>query len=288
MTHDSKLCRRPRALAVLVAVGVSLPGCAMTETTTTVRAQPQPFVQRLRLERPDLVPISGAWHQEALALVGQLAFSRACRTETIRRTKQVQVTDTHPNRRYATGAYITGAALSVLGLALVANAQGKNEHVTCGSGDEAPRAGNTCDSEAGAWRTLGFTTLGAGLGAILGGAIVQTRKSVVTSKDLPTQEEVLLAPEALSCGSPATLKDSTVAATLSSGGKWFGAVDSQGTVRIDLRGSSAERGTIAKLTFEAVAPGAAPLVAVGTPVGEVVLQPAHAESHVPAVARNGK
>jgi hypothetical protein len=185
----------------------------------------------------------------------------------------VEVTDTHPNRRYTTGAYITGAALSVLGLALIANAQGKSEHVTCGNGTSAPSSGDRCDSEAGAWRTLGAIALGSGLGAVLGGAIVQSKKPTVTSKDLPAQEEIAVTPGPRSCGNVAALKDSTVAATLSGGGQWTSAVDAQGTVRIDLKGALVAAGTRATFTIDSVSGEAGKLVTAGTLVGELELRP---------------
>jgi hypothetical protein len=245
----------------------------MTETTTSVRAQSQAPIERIRLERKDAGPISGAWRQDGSALVGQLAFTDACGTETLQQTKLVEVTDTHPNRRYSMGAYITGTALSLLGVALIANAQGKSEQVTCGNGSSAPQSGDRCDSEAGAWRAAGASILGSGLGAILVGAIVAGRKPVVTSKDLPSQERVLITPGPRSCGNIAALKDATVAATLSSGGKWTSTVDAEGNVRVDLSGAALQRGTLATFTLESVPPDASPIVPIGTLVGQLQLQP---------------
>jgi hypothetical protein len=248
----------------------------MTETTTSVRAQPQAPLERIRLERKDAGPISGAWRQDGSVLVGQLAFTNACGTETLQRTKLVEVTDTHPNRRYSVGAYITGTALSLLGVALIANAQGKSEQVTCGNGSSAPKSGDRCDSEAGAWRAAGASILGSGLGAILGGAIVAGRKPIVTSKDLPSQERVLITPGPRSCGNLAALDGSQVAATLSSGGKWTSSVNAEGSVRIDLSGASIQRGTLATFTVESVVGNASSLVPNGTLVGQLELQPPRA------------
>lgn len=273
MTHPSRLRPIARSLVALTALQAFLPGCQLTETTTTVRAQSQAPTERIRLERPDSAPLSGAWQQNGTTLVGQLAFTNACGTETVQRTKLVQVKDTHPNRRTSTAAYIAGSALAVMSLALFANSQGKSEHVTCGSGDGEPVAGNRCDSEAGAWRSLGAITLGAGVGAILGGAIVASRKPVVTSKDLPSQERVLVSPGPKSCGDIAALQGSQVAATLSTGGKWTSTVDADGSVHIDLRGASIQRDTVATLTVESIGGSASDLVPIGTRVGQLELQP---------------
>lgn len=193
------------------------------------------------------------------------------------------MTDTHPNRRYTTGAYVTGAALSLLGIALIANAQGKDETVACGGG--TPSSGDTCHSEAGAWQKMGAVAIGAGLGTILGGAIVQSRKPVVRTKNLPSNEQVRVVPSKRSCGSTAALEGATVAASLSSGGKWIGVLDGQGRVRIDLSGSSPRRGTLATMNLESVAPDAAPLLVVGMVLGELELQPARAKANTTAGSR---
>jgi hypothetical protein len=263
--------------AAVLLLSASLVGCAMTETTTSIRSLPGPALERIRLERPGPKPISATWRQDGLALVGELAFTDACRTETVQVTRRTQLTDTHPNRSYSTGAYVAGAALSLLGVVLVANAQGKDTNVTCGSGGGAPRSGDTCESDAGAWREIGAVTIGAGLGAILGGVIVQSGKPVVKAQALPSEQQVRVSPGKHSCGSVAALKGSTVAAALTSGGEWTGVVDAQGAVRIDLSGSAHLRGTHAALRLESVAPAAATLLVVGTPLGELDLEPAHAE-----------
>jgi len=265
-------CSRSRS--ALLMLTASLSGCSMTETTTSVRTELGRPYERVRLERADAPPLLATWRQEGLTLVGQLAFSDACRTEAVQVTRRTQVTDTHPNRRFTAGAYVTGAALSLLGIALFANAQGKDETVTCGGGG-TPKSGDKCYSEAGAWREIGAITIGAGLGAILGGVMVQSRKPVVQTKDLPSNEQVRVVSSKGSCGNTAAFEGATAAASLSTGGKWIGVIDGEGTVRIDLRGSSPSRGTLATMSVESAAPDAAPSLVVGTALGQLELQPAH-------------
>src|SRR4051812_47124996 len=118
MTHHSRLCAGARSLIALTAFHAFLPACHMTETTTSVRAQSQAPIERIRLERSDAGPVSGAWRQDGTVLVGQLVSTNACATETRQRTKWFGLPDPPPNRRSAAGAYIAGTAFSVLGLGL--------------------------------------------------------------------------------------------------------------------------------------------------------------------------
>jgi hypothetical protein len=195
------------------------------------------------------------------------------------------VTDTHPNSKYAAGAYVAGAFLTLAGVALVANAQGKNEHVTCGSGGGTPNSGDRCSSEAGAWRELGAVTIGAGLGAILGGVIVQTRKPVVELKELPSEQQVRTEPNHQACGTPAALEGAVIRATLSSGGSWTGTADRTGAVRIDLSGAATRRGTRALFTLESVRPDPTTVALAGSALGEVDLEPVKPTSRLsPAAA----
>ena len=166
---SSTLSRLGRQLAC-VGLAVAVAGCSTTQTTLSVRSTPQAPSQRIRLVRPDTV--TGQWHQEGRSLTGQLSFVAACQAETVQVTRREQVKDTHANPRYSTGAYVAGALISLVGVAILASSADKDDTVSCGNGD-TPHAGDTCDSEAGAWRALGAVTLGSGLGAILGGAIVQ-------------------------------------------------------------------------------------------------------------------
>jgi hypothetical protein len=273
---------RPTLPALLALL---LSGCAMTETTTTIRVQPGSPTERIRLVRPDASALSAVWRQEGSSVVGQLSFNDVCDTEAVQVNRRTQLTDTHPNRRYATGAYIAGAVLSVAAVALFANAQGKSESVTCGSGGSAPQSGDRCDSEAGAWRELGAITLGAGLGAFLGGAIVQTRKPRIESKDLPNEQQVRSVPNHNGCGDPDTLEGAVVRATLSSGGMWTGITDRSGVVRIDLAGAALGREPRAILSLESVKSGATALSLAGAPLGELELEPPTATARHAVAAR---
>jgi hypothetical protein len=262
-----------------------LSGCAMTETTTTVRVLPGAPTQRIRLVRPDAAPLSAVWRQDGSSLVGQLSFANECSTETLQVNQRTQVTTTHPNPKYSTGAYVAGALLTVAGVALIANGQGKNEQVTCGYGDEAPRSGDTCESEAGAWREIGAITIGAGLGAVLGGLIVKSRKPVVETHDLPSEQQVRPQPNQKACGDLPALEGAIIRATLSSGGTWTGTADGGGAVRIDLAGAAIGRGARATFTLESVRSGATPLSLAGAPLGALALESPRATSSHPAAAR---
>jgi len=250
----------------------------MTETTTTVRVLPGPSAKRIRLLRPDAAPVSAIWKQEGSTLVGQLSFANECRTETVQVNRRTQTTDTHPNRKYATGAYVAGAVLSVVGVALMANAEGKSDTVTCGRGDEAPKSGDQCRSEAGTWRELGAITIGAGLGAILGGVIVQSRKPVVETKELASEQQVRTQPNHNACGSPEKLEGAIVRATLSSGGSWTGMADRTGAVRIDLTGAATSRGARAAFTLESLKADTTAVSLANEPLGELELEPPRAAS----------
>jgi hypothetical protein len=225
----SRLCRLP----VVVLGSVSLLGCSMTRTTVSVRSTAQAPTQQVRLIRPDAAPLTAAWRQEGRELVGQLAFTAACQSETRQVTRREQLTETRPNKTYYVAAYVAGALLSVAGVGMLAASQSKNDEVYCGSGGH-PRAGDTCDSEAGAWRKVGVGVLSTGLVSILSGVLVQTRPPDVRAGWLPPEERVSIDPKVYACGHGEDLKDLVLAAELSGGGKWLGKSDEQGVVRIVL------------------------------------------------------
>jgi hypothetical protein len=269
-SHRTAGRRFSRVLIVALAV-VSLPGCSMTKTTVSVRSTAQAPTQHLRLVRPDAAPLTAVWRQEGRQLVGQLAFTPACQAETHQVTRREQVTDTRPNQSYYVGAYVAGALLSVAGLALIANSQGKSEEVSCGSGAR-PRAGDTCDSPAGLWRTGGIVVLGTGLGTILGGALVQARPPEIRAGWLPPEKRVSVDPKIYACGTRAELKDVVVAAGLSGGGRWLGKADDQGAVRIEL-GANADLSSrqFARFTVESAPEGAERFAPSGFSLGELRL-----------------
>jgi hypothetical protein len=270
----SNSCR----LAFVPVLALALSGCAMTETTTTVRVLPGPSAERIRLLRPDAAPVSAVWRQEGSSLVGQLSFANECSTETVQINRRTQVTDTHSNRKYATGAYLAGAALSVIGVAILANTEGKSDRVICGSGVGAPKNGDRCNSEAGAWREIGAITIGAGLGAVLGGVVVQSRKPVVETKNLPSEQQVRIQPNHNACGNPKALEGAIVRAALSSGGTWTGTADRTGAVRIDLAGAAISRGARALFTLESVRSDSTAVPLANAPLGELGLEPPTATS----------
>jgi hypothetical protein len=214
-------------------IGAFTAGCATTQTSVSVRATPQAPTSRVRLLRPEEPALTAQWRQEGRTLVGQLAFATSCQTETVQLTRREQVTDTHPSKPYVTAAYVVGGLVSILGVGLLVSSTDKDDTVTCGGGD-APKAGDRCDSEAGAWRTLGAVTLGTGLGSILGGILVQSKKPVIESAPLPSEERVTIKPGAVSCGDIKSLEGATVSAVLPDGGTWSAPVNATGAVRIAL------------------------------------------------------
>jgi hypothetical protein len=226
--------------AAIVSVFGCTTGCSMTRTTTTVHATEGAPVQHVRLVRPNAEPLQAEWRQEGRQLVGQLSLTAACQAETRHVVKREQVTETAPNKAYYVSAYVVGALVSAVGLGFVANASGKSESVSCGSGGQV-RSGDSCRSEAGAWRTGGFALLGTGLGTMLGGALVHGRKSEVQRSALLPEERVSVDPKLYACARVEDLQGTVVAAELSGGGKWLGTVDAQGVVRIEL-GSNANLG----------------------------------------------
>ena len=190
-------------------------------------------MQHVRLVRPDAEPLQAEWRQEGRELVGQLSLTAACQAETRQLVKREQVTETAPNKAYYVSAYVVGALVSAVGLGFVANASGKSESVYCGNGGQV-RSGDSCRSEAGVWRTGGFALLGTGLGTMLGGALVQARKSEVQTSELLPEEHVAVDPKLHACARVEDLEGTVVAAELSGGGNWLGTADAQGVVRIEL------------------------------------------------------
>jgi hypothetical protein len=226
--------------AAIVSTFGCATGCSMTRTTTMVVATEAAPVQHVRLVRPDAEPLQAEWRQEGRQLVGQLAFTAACQAETRHLVKREQVTETAPNKAYYVSAYVVGALVSAVGLGLIANASGRSESVYCGSGGQV-RSGDSCTSEAGAWRTGGITLLGTGLVTMLGGALVHARKPDVHTSALLPEERVAVDPKLYACARVEDLQGTVVAAELSRGGKWIKTADAQGVVRIEL-GSNANLG----------------------------------------------
>ncbi len=261
-----------RSLTFAPVLAWVLSGCAMMETTTTVRTLPGPSTERVRLVRPDAAAVAASWKQEGSSLIGQLSFTNACLTEAVQLNRRTQVTETHPNRTYTTGAYVAGAVMAAVGVVLMANAQGKSEVVHCGTPGLAPKSGDTCESKAGAWRTMGWVALGAGVGTALGGVLVHTRKPVIESKDLPSAEQVRVIPNREGCGSTSSLEGAVVRASLSSGGTWTGTADETGVVRIELAGAAYSQGAHASFTLESVRPSVTPIAVSGSSLGELELQ----------------
>lgn len=264
-THRLSFVPRLSRFPVVALALVGL-GCSMMKTTVSVRDTPGAPTQQIRLIRPDAAPLAAAWRQEGRELVGQLSFTAACQAEARQVTRREQVTETRPNKSYYVAAYVTGAILSVAGIALLAQSGTESEAVHC-----TTRRAESCGSTAEAYRTGGVTLLGSGLGAIVGGVIVQTRKPVIEASALPDRVSVAVDPKSYACGDLASLRDMTIAAELSNGGKRSGRVDANGGVRIALS-SNADFGKRQSARFSVEsAPATAPFAKPGLVLGELSL-----------------
>lgn len=255
---------------------LALSACSMTETTTSVKVHAGPPLERVRLLRPEATPLTAAWRQDGATLVGRLSFAEACGTEVVQVNRRTKVTDTHHNRRYTTAAYVAGGFLTLAGVALIANSQSKSEVVTCGDG-RTPRSGDSCHSEAGSWRTLGAIVVGSGLGSILGGLIVQSRKPVIETRELPSEEVVRPVADRKACGHTEALEGAVIEASLSSGGTWRGTANRNGEVLIELTGAALTRGARASMTLESMTSDAG-LALTKRSLGDLELVPLSARS----------
>jgi hypothetical protein len=275
-------------IASVALLAISVGGCSMTETTTTIRLEAGVPAERVRLVRPDAAPVSATWTQEASSIQGQLSFADACSTESVQVNRRTEVTETHASRKYTVGSYIAGGLLAVAGTAMMASSQGMDEQVSCGNGS-TPQSGDTCYSQAGAWREAGGIVLGTGAGIALIGLIVQNTKRSVETKDLPSEERAKAIPDRKACGTLDALGGAVVKATLPGGGSWTGVVDAKGAVRIDLAGAMLAPSARAKLWLESVKPRPNELLSLAPmPLGEIDLAaPSIAKRSQPVTRTSG-
>ncbi len=256
---------------ISVPLAILLSGCSMSRTTTNVRSTPLEPRYQIRLVRLEQPPLVGAWEQQGRSLLGHITYTASCQAETRHVVEREQIAETGPNKAYYVGAYVAGALLTVAGIALAANSAGKSNAVTCGSGGRL-RAGDSCESEASAWRTAGGLTIATGLGLALGGALVHARRTEVATTRLAPEQQVIVAPQLHACGHLADLRDLVVAAEIDGTGKWLGQADALGVVRIEL-GESVKLGTKPTVRFSVASapPSATSFTFAGAPLGALTL-----------------
>jgi hypothetical protein len=249
---------------VAAALMVSTAGCSFTESSTTIRSAPEPATQRLRLARADSAPLTGQFHQEGHAIVGQLAFANDCTAESTQVVKRQEVTERH-TRRGTVGALVAvGAAVAAVGVGFLVASASADKRVSCGEG----KAGDTCDSESSAEQYLGATALGYGLGSAILGGYWLAQKPQVESKELPPEQLTHPVPGTFACGTTAALEGLALAVDLPNNGKWTGRVSADGAVRIDINEKiTLNDDTPVRVVVESVPASLAGTVAVGASWG---------------------
>jgi hypothetical protein len=254
----------------LGALLCGLSACQFTQTTTTTARIAGPEVTRVRLAQPHSVPLSGAWRQEGRSIVGRVAFTTECRAERTQSVERREVTETRTNTPSMKAWTIAGGVIGVMGIGFLMASTGKDESVHCGSGG-APEDGDTCTSEAGAYRTLGLTGAAFGITTAVVGAIMIARKPQVETKPLGTDQVMTTASTMQACGIPGSLEGMTLAVSWPGVGPVTGRVARDGTARIELAPEAPLPDSAVRVIVASV-PGSAPdIVAPGAAVGEVRL-----------------
>ena len=213
------------------ALGLLLPlACATTKTHTVTLERPA--VSRLALARPESKPLVGAFRQEGHAVVGTVGFTRECSVETTRTFDKTEVSETKASGETIAAYIAVGAGLAAAGTGLLFAARGKSDDVWCGDGAE-PRAGDTCQSEAHVYSTLGVTLLVSGLGSAAVGGVLFAQKPKSEAKALDP-ERVVSTSGSAACGLPESLAGTVLGLELPNGSRWTGRVDASGAARIEL------------------------------------------------------
>lgn len=258
--------RAPQFAAICLTAGL-LAGCAgMTQTTTSVRALPEPPSLHVHLTRAGVIPITGTFRQEGHAVIGQLAFSNDCASESRQVVRRQETTDTHSNRATATGLAIVGGIVTAVGVGLIAASADADEQVSCGEG----KAGDRCMSESSALQEVGLTTLLTGLTVAVSGGYFLAQKPKLETKELPTETNTVLISNSVSCGSVQSLDGLSVALELPQNGTWSGRTSADGSVRIDVNESiRLPEDATARIVVDSVPPILARIVSPGASLGEV-------------------
>jgi hypothetical protein len=162
--------------------------------------------------------------------------------------------------------------LAAVGTGLLIASADANSEVVCGDGANAPHSGDTCLSEAGAYREVGVTALLTGLIPVVAGGYFLAQKPRVETKDLAAKEvKSVSGPTA--CGSLSALQGLTAALELPGNGRWVGQALADGSLRIDINPNIPlpEKATL-HVVVDAVPANLAGLVSPGASLGELTVQ----------------
>jgi len=218
------------AAACVLATFVS--GC-LSEVSTSVRETAGPSVEHFRLVRPGVVPIAAQFHQVGHSIVGQLALTNACNTESVQSIKRQEVTDRHTNRGAAIGWLLAGGVVTALGTGLMVASGGADKRVTCGDYSD----GDECHSMSGAMLETGLLAALSGLTVAVPAGISLAQKPKIETKDLGEEQISFVTSSNVPCAPPTNLEGIVVAIDLPGNGNWSGRSAADGTVRIEVQPS---------------------------------------------------
>jgi hypothetical protein len=255
-------------LTFLGFVSVTGAGCSLTSSTTTLRTALGPAVEQHRLQRADTNAVTGAFQQQGHAIIGQLAFTADCVTQSTRPVYRQEVTDRRTNRAAATAWTVAGGVIVAAGVGMLVASSSADQQVNCGQ----MQAGDQCQSEASALQTVGFATLLAGLIPIGSGLIFLAQKPRTETKDLPSEAIATVEPGAVACGATAELEGLSALVEIPGNGKWTGRAAADGTLRIEINDRiPLLEGSRVMVTVESVPAGIAGLVSPGATLGSLTL-----------------
>ena len=258
-----------RRWAAFCVASWALAGCTgFTQTTTSVHSLPDAPTQHVRLTRAGVIPVTGSFHQEGHAIVGQLSFTNDCTAESRQLVRRQETTNTHPNRALGVGLAVAGGIITAVGTGLLVASGSANHDVSCGEG----RAGDTCNSESSALATAGLSALVLGLTSAFCGGYSLAQKPKLETTELSPETHSQLIANNVSCGTTPALEGLSVTVELPGNGSWRGRTALDGSVRIDVSESlKLPEGVTLPVVVDSVPPLLAGTVTPGASLGEVKL-----------------
>jgi hypothetical protein len=243
-------------------------GCSLTTTTSRVVSTPGPAVDQPRLTRTGASAVTGAFRQQGHGIVGQLAFTSECATESTSRVERKRVTEHRTNSGTATAWVVAGSLLTAVGVGTIIAGGNADHRVSCGE----MMAGDQCESDSSLLKEAGFTTLLTGLVPLATGAIFLALKPQTEIEQLPAESVTTLTPKPTACGNTASLEGISVLVDTASSGKWSGRVSADGSLRIEINSQvPLPDNTQVNVTVESVPPAIAGLLAPGAALGSLTL-----------------